>query len=68
MLYDYSVSLARNVMLNCYVVVVNTVVCVVHMMGMIVTYGILEDSCVYVAYDVYGVSSLLLYVLLPLYM
>ena len=55
-------------MLMCCVVVVNTVACVVHMMVVIVSYGIMEDIRVYVVYDVYDVSSLLVYVLLPLFM
>ena len=61
-------SLARHVMLMCSVVVVNTVVCVVHMMVVLLSYGRMEDICVYVVSDVYDVSSLLLYVILPLFM
>ena len=61
-------SLARHVMLMCSVVVVNTVVCAVRMMVVIVSYGRMEDICVYVVSDVYDVSSLLLYVILPLFM
>ena len=55
-------------MLTCCVLVANTVVCVVHMMDVIVSYGRMVDIRVYVVYDVYDVSSLLVYVILPLFM